>query len=212
MDGSSAMSEDAADRLRRARMTLCAAEERAGLRTVAERSLDADPIRMAPASAADAGSASLLSSQSSSSVPSPSPDGDRGAPVRSAGIRGSVLQVPSGVGELLRAVAAVIPEEGWVAFAGVRDVGWEAASGMGIDLSHVIDVPEPGQMAGDVVSALLDGVDVLCLGDVELRASQRRILAARCRRDSKTILVGQAWPGISVPFGDVRRARVLEAV
>lgn len=179
------------DRLARARAALARAEERAGLRPEARIVEDALTPSSRPPSRTATPDAILPSSE---------------------GITGHVLQVGGGTGPLLRAAASLGGPRTWWGVVALPDTGWLAASRAGMTLDHVLCVPRPGPLVGEVLAALLDGVDVLCLGDVEVPSAQRRRLAARLRRDGGTLLSARPWPGISHPWGPAVPVRHLEAV
>lgn len=205
----SASSASAEERLRRARSALARAEEHAGLRTPAQRSLEglgggtpAVGVALPGATPAGVGLGVVVGGGVARDEGDPARPG---GPDPLAGAEGSgttvgrVLEVGSGTGSLLRAAAAVLPGQGWIGFVGVHDIGWVAAREAGIDLARVVSVPDPGPLAADVVATLLDGVDVLCVDGVELSAPQQRRLAARVRRDGQVVLSTRAWPGVSRP-------------
>ncbi|QWW18737.1 hypothetical protein I6B53_06085 [Schaalia sp. 19OD2882] len=123
---------------------------------------------------------------------------DLGLRVGGTGLRpGGVLEVPRGCGARLRAAAALTPEGGWAAFLGVRDVGWEAAGVFGLDLDRVLVVADPGPLAPEAAALLIEGVDLLCVGELSLSRIQQRRLAARARSEGTTILVESPWVGLS---------------
>ncbi|MDO4259349.1 MAG: hypothetical protein Q4C87_07500 [Actinomycetaceae bacterium] len=113
---------------------------------------------------------------------------------------GGVFHGPAGGGPFLRAAIAVVPSGGWVAFVNVRNVGWLAGAEAGLDLSHVLHIPQVGPHGAQVLALLIEGVDVLCVGGVFLERSHMRRLAARARAERTTILSVQPWPGISRPW------------
>lgn len=168
---------DEGNRLARARRALAHAEELAGLRPEA-RAL-ADALARPP-----------RHDENLPQLPGPTP----------TGAAGRVLEVTGGTGTLLRAAASLGGSGTWWGIVAVPDIGWLAASRAGIDLDRVIAVPRPGPRIGEVVALLLDGVEVLCLGDVDVPGAQRRRLAARLRRDGGTLLVRHPWPGVSRPW------------
>ena len=63
---------------------------------------------------------------------------------------------------LALALAAGASQEGaWLGFAGLPEVGWEAASGLGIDLDRTVAVPFPGEHWLSVTAALIDVLGVV---------------------------------------------------
>lgn len=121
---------------------------------------------------------------------------------------GGVFHGPAGGGPFLRATVALVPAGGWAAFVNMRNMGWLAGAKAGLDLSHVLHIPQVGGHGAQVVALLIDGVDVVCVGDVFLEHSQMRRLAARARAEGTTILSTQPWPGVSRLWDDRVFARV----
>lgn len=112
--------------------------------------------------------------------------------------RGSVVQV-GGSSSLLLTLLAAAQGEGWVALAALPDIGLQAAADAGLHLSRSLLVPRPGPEAASVVGALVDGVDVLAVGDCRaLSARDRRLLSARLRTRGAVLLSTAHWPGADV--------------
>ncbi|MFC4556429.1 hypothetical protein [Georgenia faecalis] len=109
--------------------------------------------------------------------------------------RGSVVQV-SGSTSLLLALAAAAGQEAWSALAALPDVGLQAAAEAGLDLARVVMVPRPGPDAPAVLGALVDGFDVLVVGDCRaLSDRDRRLLGSRLRSRESVLLTTRPWPG-----------------
>ncbi len=112
--------------------------------------------------------------------------------------RGSVVQA-GGSSSLLLALLAAAQGEGWVALAALPDIGLQAAADAGLSLERSLLVPRPGPEAASVVGALVDGVDVLAVGDCRaLSARDRRLLSARLRSRGAVLLSTAHWPGADV--------------
>ncbi len=188
---------EATSRLGRARLALVQAEERTGLRSARERSLDRGELVEDPVRAAE-------------SVRVGAPE----AEASGKGTAGRILEIPSGGGPLLRAAAGIVRqrEGSWTGLVGVEDIGWVALREAGLDLDRVVSVPHPGPFAADVVATLLEGVDILCVGDIDLSNAQRRRLGARIRRDGSIVLSTLAWPGLSRPYRLARGVERREAI
>lgn len=120
--------------------------------------------------------------------------------------RGSVVQV-GGSASLLLALVAAAQGEGWVALAALPDLGLQAAAEAGVALERCLFVPRTGPESAAVVGALVDGVDVLAVGDCRaLGARDRRLLSARLRSRGAVLLSTAHWPGADVVLraGQVR--------
>ncbi|MHB1446567.1 MAG: hypothetical protein ACYCTI_09665 [Acidimicrobiales bacterium] len=168
--------------------------------------------------------------------------GQRALPVTSAlasllpgGLRrGSTVAVGAGTGAtslLLALLAGASAEGSWAALVGMPEVGPEAAASMGVDLGRLTLVPDPGEQWPAVVSALLDGVDLVAVrlgGRQRPRPVEARRLAARARHQSSILMVtGATWPegcdlsldvvageweGLGAGYGSLSRRRVEVAV
>ncbi|QDB79088.1 hypothetical protein FE251_06670 [Georgenia wutianyii] len=206
-----------ADRMATARRALERAEAAAGLRTRL-----AAPLRLAPASApapaptpdaapsqppaeASARPAAAAHPAAPGSVIGGGMSEHLPVPAVLAGFfpadglrRGSVVQV-GGSSSLLLALLAAAQGEGWAGLAALPDVGLQAAAEAGLALERALLVPRPGPEAASVVGALVDGVDVLAVGDCRaLSARDRRLLSARLRSRGAVLLSTAHWPGADV--------------
>ncbi|WP_454852412.1 hypothetical protein [Promicromonospora soli] len=88
-------------------------------------------------------------------------------------------------------------------------VGWPALalSEAGVDLEHVVAVPDVRGIAAQVLAALGDGFEIVVVGPrVLLTAGERRRLLARARQRGTAIITPQAWEG-AVAMLDVERTR-----
>lgn len=83
----------------------------------------------------------------------------------------------------------------WVAFAGCRDFGAEAAAELGVELSRTVLVPDPGEHWLEVTAALVDVMRVVVLrppASVDERTAG--ILDSRLRTRSAVLVVHGDWP------------------
>jgi hypothetical protein len=110
----------------------------------------------------------------------------RGATVsmaRSNALLLSLLAYPSSTGVSCAAV-------------GMPDLGMVAASEAGLDLSKTALAPSPGDQLLAVLTALIDGLDLIAVAGTErLRAADRQRLAARARQRGAVLLPVGSWPG-----------------
>ena len=103
--------------------------------------------------------------------------------------RGSTLAVTGSTSLVLALVAQASREGSWAAVVGLPGVGLLAAAQLGVDLSRLALVPNPGGDAATVLSALVDGVDIVVLGPgLALVDADRRRLMARAR-ERGTVLI-----------------------
>jgi hypothetical protein len=113
--------------------------------------------------------------------------------------RGSSLVVTGSTSLLLALVARASQEGSWVAVVGLPGVGLLAAQQAGVVLDRLALVPRPGPDAPTVIAALLDGVDVVVVGDgVALVDSDRRRLMARARERGAVLLSTASWSGANL--------------
>ena len=112
--------------------------------------------------------------------------------------RGSVVSVlGQGATSLLFTLLAG-PAAPWSALVGMPGIGLLAAAEFGIDLDRVVVIPEPGPDVLQVLSILIDGVDMIAV-TLPARArptpSRQRVLTGRLRQHGAVLLVMGPWPG-----------------
>jgi hypothetical protein len=112
--------------------------------------------------------------------------------------RGSVASLlGSGATSLLFTLMSGEPTA-WSAIVGMPDIGLLAATEFGIDLDRVVLVPNPGPEVLQVVSILIDGVDVLVVAlppAARPSPSRLRVLTGRLRQRGAVVLSMGSWPG-----------------
>jgi hypothetical protein len=85
----------------------------------------------------------------------------------------------------------------WVAFAGWRDFGAQAAADLGVELRRTVLVPEPGEHWLEVTAALVDVLPLVVLrtaGAGQVDAKSASVLDARLRARSAALVVWGDWP------------------
>ena len=183
---------EAQNRLNRARLALRLAEERTGLR---------DSAALTVQRALSSASTSALLSASADSPPAASPAFPTAL---SAWQDSGVLTLHGSTTLLLAALALRQGATGWCGVIGGDELGWCAATEIGLDLNRVLTVPAP--LLDDtsiltVTSTLLDGVDTLLIGATvaeELRPQHRRRLLSRARERGHLILTPARWEGARI--------------
>jgi hypothetical protein len=154
------------------------------------------------------------------------------APVLPDGLRrGSTIAVTGSVTLLLALLAAASDEGAWCALVGMPPISAEAAQDVGIELSRLPMVPNPGDNWVVVVGALIDAVDVvvarvparLADGDIRRLAARARsrgavfmpFLTGRAHwphADVRVTAEGGSWSGIGLGYGRLRQRQVTVSV
>ena len=190
---------EAQNRLDRARLALRLAEERTGLRDSAALTVQR---ALSSASTSALLSASADSPQAGSSA-SPAPPA-----ALSACQDSGVLTLCGSTTLLLAALALRQGTTGWCGVIGGDELGWCAATEVGLDLKCVLTVPAPlldDASTLTVTSTLLDGVDTLLIGAAVaegLRTQHRRRLLSRARERGHLILTPARWEGARILRAD----------
>ena len=186
---------EAQNRLDRARLALRLAEERTGLRDSAALTVQR---ALSSASTSALLSTSADSPQAGSSA-SPAPPA-----ALSACQDSGVLTLRGSTTLLLAALALRQGATGWCGIIGGDELGWCAATEVGLDLNRVLTVPAPlldDASTLTVTSTLLDGVDTLLIGAAiaeGLRPQHRRRLLSRARERGHLILTPARWEGARI--------------
>ena len=190
---------EAQNRLDRARLALRLAEERTGLRDSAALTVQR---ALSSASTSALLSTSADSPQAGSSA-SPAPPA-----ALSACQDSGVLTLHGSATLLLAALALRQGATGWCGIIGGDELGWCAATEVGLDLNRVLTVPAPlldDASTLTVTSTLLDGVDTLLIGATiaeGLRPQHRRRLLSRARERGHLILTPARWEGARILRAD----------
>ncbi|MCU1364528.1 MAG: hypothetical protein JWN39_167 [Ilumatobacteraceae bacterium] len=116
-------------------------------------------------------------------------------------VRGSVIgcQGPTALSVALALVAEASAAGSWLAVVGVPSLGLRAAGELGVALDRLVMVADSARDLGEgpwanVVSALIDGFDLVVMR-TDLRASAARRLQARLQaRGAVLVLVGDPGP------------------
>lgn len=190
---------EAQNRLDRARLALRLAEERTGLR---------DSAALTVQRALSSASTSALLSTSADSPQA----GSSASPAPPAALSAcqdfGVLTLHGSATLLLAALALRQGATGWCGIIGGDELGWCAATEVGLDLNRVLTVPAPlldDASTLTVTSTLLDGVDTLLIGATiakGLRPQHRRRLLSRARERGHLILTPARWEGARILRAD----------
>lgn len=110
---------------------------------------------------------------------------------------GQLIEISGSRSLLLSLVGHISRQGGWTAFVGMPDVGWDSAANYGLDLAATVSVPAPGRNSAGVISALIDGFDVLVLGDLPLSTHDQRMIVHRARTRG-IVLMTESWPNARI--------------
>jgi len=186
---------EAQNRLDRARLALRLAEERTGLRDSAALTVQR-ALSSATTSALLSTSADLPQAASPAPLTFPT--------ALSAWQDSGVLTLQGSTTLLLAALALRQRATGWCGVIGGDEMGWCAATELGLNLNRVLTVPAPlldDASTLTVTSTLLDGVDTLLIGATiaeGLRPQHRRRLLSRARERGHLILTPARWEGARI--------------
>ena len=112
--------------------------------------------------------------------------------------RGSVISLQGqGATSLLYALLAG-PVGCWSAMVGMPGLGLAAAAELGVDLNRMALIPDPGADVLQVVSILIDGVDLVAVSlpaAVRPAPARQRVIGGRLRQRGAVLLVLGPWPG-----------------
>ncbi|MFC0430509.1 hypothetical protein [Kutzneria buriramensis] len=81
---------------------------------------------------------------------------------------------------------------------GLPELGYVAAAELGVDLDRLAIVPRPAADLVTVLSALVDGFDLVVLGPVITRGMQPQVarrMSGRVRSRGAVVITVGAWPG-----------------
>ncbi|ATY17011.1 hypothetical protein CU254_41210 (plasmid) [Amycolatopsis sp. AA4] len=112
--------------------------------------------------------------------------------------RGTTVSVAGSTSLLLALLAEATTNGAWAALVGCPSVGVVAAAELGVALQRVVLVPRPGADAAAAVGALLDGLDIVVLGEALCRtvsAAAAARFSRRARNRGAVLIAAGPWPG-----------------
>ncbi|WP_026460943.1 hypothetical protein [Schaalia suimastitidis] len=112
-----------------------------------------------------------------------------------------ILEVPNNAEIILHAAHNFWHEEQWAAFVETPNIGWNAAHNIGLDLDHILIIPQTYGQGARILTHLIGAVGLLCVGaSIPIKSHTR--LAAQARKSNTIILTLHPWIGISRPWRD----------
>lgn len=113
--------------------------------------------------------------------------------------RGSTVSVRGATSLVLALLAEATRNGSWAAVTGLPELGLAAAAELGVDLERLALVPDPGAELVAVLSALVDGFDLVVVGRAaSVQPQTARRLAGRARNRGTVLLTAGSWPGADV--------------
>jgi hypothetical protein len=110
--------------------------------------------------------------------------------------RGSTVTVTGSSSLLLSLLAGASRSGSWCAVVGIPSLCAVAAAEAGVVIERLAFVPDTGSDAAGVIAALLDGLDVVAVGNLSrLSSVDSRRLTARARQRGVVLLPYGSWPG-----------------
>ncbi len=112
--------------------------------------------------------------------------------------RGTTVTVAGSAALVIALLAEATRAGSWAAITGIPDLGVAAAAELGVDLDCLALIPDPGTELVAVLSALIDGFDLVVLGPVAPHGVQPQLarrLAGRVRNRGAVLLSTTPWPG-----------------
>ncbi|MEU4247091.1 hypothetical protein AB0F15_06735 [Amycolatopsis sp. NPDC026612] len=119
--------------------------------------------------------------------------------------RGSTIAVRGATSLVLALLAAATRNGSWAAVTALPELGLAAAAELGVDLERLALVPHPGAELVAVLSALVDGFDLVVLGSAAVQPQTARRLAGRVRNRGTVLLTAGPWPGADLELKVSRR-------
>ncbi|UOX90355.1 hypothetical protein MUY14_06945 [Amycolatopsis sp. FBCC-B4732] len=122
--------------------------------------------------------------------------------------RGSAVSARGSTALVLALLVEVSQEGSWVAIVGMPGIGVVAAAELGVELERLALVPDPGAEVAAVLSALIDGFDLVVLGLAVARRMHRSWPAGmegRVRYRGAVLLAAGPWPGADLELRGLKR-------
>lgn len=138
---------------------------------------------------------------------------------------GSSVSTGSSTSLLIALAAAAMGEDSWCAIIGMPTLGLGAARDLGLDPTRIALLPEPGTHLREILSAMIDGLDVVVIGcstteqvwraaTSRARAQDTLLLAADPpgRADLRLSVGHVRWRGLKAGSGRLRHHDVTVSV
>jgi hypothetical protein len=112
--------------------------------------------------------------------------------------RGTTVAVHGSTSLLFSLLAAATRDGSWAVLVGMPSASLVSAAELGVELSRLAVLPQPGGALVTVLGALLDGLDLVVVGPALCRSvpsSVAQRLSRRARNRGSLLLAAGPWPG-----------------
>lgn len=107
--------------------------------------------------------------------------------------RGQALRV-AGSMAFAALVAGIASRQGaWIAIIGVPDIGWSFFEASGMDCARCAYIPDVDTQAPQVVSAAIEGFDVVIIGDLRIDRREQAVLERRIKSRNGILVALGRW-------------------
>ncbi len=109
--------------------------------------------------------------------------------------KGSIVEIAGSMSIGVMLAGIVARQGAWVACVGMPSWGWSLANASGISLHRCVTIPYVSQHSAQVMSAVIDGFDVVIAPSTLIPHRQQRILERRVRARSGVLFSLGSWAG-----------------
>lgn len=88
----------------------------------------------------------------------------------------------------------------WVGFIAMKNIGWEALNHQGISLEQIVAIDSERKELSHLLPLLVEGFDILVLGDLFIPLQQQKVLAARARMLEHLVFITNGKWAVSKPL------------
>lgn len=108
-----------------------------------------------------------------------------------------LVQVSGSFSILLSIASHLSQQDGWVAFVGLPWIGWGSGGLHGLNFNRVAHIPDTHGRDKEIMISLLDGFDLVVVGETTLTTREERAIGKRAR-DRGASLLSDSWRTASV--------------
>lgn len=117
-------------------------------------------------------------------------------------VSSGIYQVSDETTKIVGSLLPLLSQDFWIAIIEVKNLGWEAFQEIGFNLQRIVKINCVSEKAAETLSILLEGFEVLVIGNLDLGLAQQRTLAAKARKLERIIFTTKPWPFVSKHAGE----------